>query len=742
MKTTTEPSTATQSACPACDRLEAGLQPPQKKATASEADLELEDADHPTWNVTELSHCYVFSKSISSTEFRQSLRRRCDVCLLIYRGVLSCCPLLQPVSTFDKLEGDENSGEEGSHVPGISLVIRLRKTSNERIVNVVILDGDTHGTIELSANGADAASRSCLKGLPAAPWTSDTWASAVARAKAWLDECCQHHRRCSHSDPQPLPKRVIDVGDGTSQHPIRLVEPSTAAAATERYMTLSHCWGSTQHLTTTTATLRARKRGISLDEMPLTFRDAVLFTRALEIRYLWIDSLCILQDQLSDWEQEAAAMFDVYRHSYLNLAATAAADGTGGCLGHVFKEPLSVTHADHSHTAWVRVRPQHCPSFLAHGRLEGFRPASGVPEPSFEGTPLPLMTRGWVYQERMLPSRVLHFAEDELFWECSEGVDCECMFLREFFERQGADAAWVRKQPPKTLHELSLEGAAAADVIPLEKRWRQMVSEYTMLQLSHGSDRLHAIAGLAQQVGERRGGGAGYCFGLWKDSMAADMQWTRQDPVSVRGMGIEKHLEKRPRHPLAPSWSWGSIEGPVVYAPINDLAEHWVLQVLAAPGPDLMNEEPDDGNVTMFRVDGFGKDSERELRVTGCLFPVAGVIRSDQSYAMYQVEIAGPDSPLACFRPDAALSRRDSGGWPARKLWGFLLRLDTSTGKCSFLVLRRNRKLSRGALDTYSRVGWGTSILPNGKRLGDIDLNRPLPSNLEWVKQRVSLILV
>jgi hypothetical protein len=101
-------------------------------------------------------------------------------------------------------------------------------------------------------------------------------------------------------------------------------------------MTLSHCWGPAQLITTTANTIEQRKAGIPLEDLPQTFKDAVSLTRNLGIRYLWIDSLCIKQLDEEDWEAEASKMGSVYSHSYLNIAATSSAEGRGGC----FKERL------------------------------------------------------------------------------------------------------------------------------------------------------------------------------------------------------------------------------------------------------------------------------------------------------------------------------------------------------------------------------------------------------------------
>jgi hypothetical protein len=83
-------------------------------------------------------------------------------------------------------------------------------------------------------------------------------------------------------------------------------------------MALSHCWGSAQTFVTTKSTLAARKSGINFGDLPKTFQDAIVVTRMLGVQYLCIDSLCILQGDVEDWEREGSRMADIYQNSYLN----------------------------------------------------------------------------------------------------------------------------------------------------------------------------------------------------------------------------------------------------------------------------------------------------------------------------------------------------------------------------------------------------------------------------------------
>ena len=151
---------------------------------------------------------------------------------------------------------------------------------------------------------------------------------AFRRIKAWLEECSSKHEFCSPPELNTkLPTRVINVG--STGQTVTLFEHN---GTTGRYMTLSHSWGSSPQLTTTTKRLNEFKKGVEVSSLPKNFQDAVQITRKLGIRFLWIDSLCIIQDDPQDWERESAQMASIYRNSYLTISATASPDSSSGCF--------------------------------------------------------------------------------------------------------------------------------------------------------------------------------------------------------------------------------------------------------------------------------------------------------------------------------------------------------------------------------------------------------------------------
>lgn len=160
--------------------------------------------------------------------------------------------------------------------------------------------GDELGTKALTVNDRDCwvANR-----VFASKYPSEAYFEVARR---WLNDCELNHPDCYDCTPEPpeLPKRVIDVGQN-GQMP-RLVE---GAGRRSRYVTLSHCWGRSRTITTEMDSLRLREASIPLESLPKTFREAVLTCRKLEIPYLWIDSLCIIQDNKGDWEYHSSGKY-------------------------------------------------------------------------------------------------------------------------------------------------------------------------------------------------------------------------------------------------------------------------------------------------------------------------------------------------------------------------------------------------------------------------------------------------
>jgi hypothetical protein len=286
------------------------------------------------------------------------------------------------------------------------------------------------------------------------------------RVQHWLGLCDSHHK-CAPILPE-LPTRVLDLGEESYPKWIKLVETKGCKG---RYIALSHCWGSSHRITTTQSTFEARKRGMSIAELPSTFQQAALIAKSLGVTYLWIDSLCIIQDSPSDWEYEASRMGDVYANSYLTIAASSSLDDSSGCFPSLEAKDspyVSPEAASMSLKVAANIGPYlvfrnngDSPTYLTKGMFavvntktkredakpstlfftREWMPASSKWTPRIYsigtfGSPFdplvkePLNTRAWTLQERILAPRTIHFASDQMLWVCKKCVLTEdgCRF--------------------------------------------------------------------------------------------------------------------------------------------------------------------------------------------------------------------------------------------------------------------------------------------------------------------------
>lgn len=256
-------------------------------------------------------------------------------------------------------------------------------------------------------------------------------ASVIEVGKTWL-KCCHQLHNCERSNGLVgstwYPKRLIRVPDSTSP---RLVETSVEPPDS-RYATLSHCWGSGPNfITLSTSNLDDFRKGIPINALPQSFRDAIVICNRLCIRYIWIDSLCIMQDSESDWLLHTEEMSLIYQNCYLNLSFAAAANPQEGAFRHRNTDVLQeccafsiIPGARYSFDTGIE-DPRSSDKKKSPAKKREFLKCSiFAPELDFtiSTSDLPLSSRGWVVQERLLSPRVLHFTKDRIMWECEESA--------------------------------------------------------------------------------------------------------------------------------------------------------------------------------------------------------------------------------------------------------------------------------------------------------------------------------
>ena len=321
----------------------------------------------------------------------------------------------------------------------------------------------------------------------------------------WLTDCTENHSKCNQLSQKEswLPTRLVDVGSHGSGRAPRLIITREEQLEVGRtaYIALSHRWGSGFVKKLTTENITQFQCGIPLDTLPATFRDAILVARRLGVRYLWIDSLCILQGSKFDWQQESATMGRVYERSYCNFAATAAAEGHKGLF--IDRDPSLVSPFKID----IQWEGHHRSYYFLYS---GFW-HSGV-------TKAPLNRRGWVIQERLLSPRTLSF-NNQLFWECLELKACEAfpqgLGEHEDFEPEDVDddselcsKSW-RTDMIKANHKYAF--------------WGKIVEQLTASGLTDDADKLIAISGIAKRMQSLLGDI--YVAGLWECNLTFDLLW-------------------------------------------------------------------------------------------------------------------------------------------------------------------------------------------------------------------------
>jgi hypothetical protein len=412
---------------------------------------------------------------------------------------------------------------------------------------------------------------------------------AIGLAQVWLKTCLLHHSYCGKDEDRPLPTRLLDLRSFGDEEIIKLVH---TAGGQGRYAALSHCWGKSPQIITTLDNLLARKRCIPFDELTKTFQEAVLVSRALSIEYLWIDSLCIIQNSADDWAREASMMGAVYQNALVTIAATASDSGTKGLFRKLHQhEVYGCTTEGEDYRLIFREQSSH---FQETGR-ESARDRDEVL--------FPLTYRAWCLQERLLSPHVLHFTPNELVFECLQNVRCECRRKRKLLDTT-----------PKTyIHSSSTESVPSTNKAAI---WRSLVSAYSELRMTYPSDKLVAFSGVAKKFAQP---GNDYLAGLWRNSLLDDLLWNK--PWG----------EVYPR-PVwrAPSWSWASVDGQIsrdldLSGRIGDrsISKYSSVELI-------------DCNVALKGIDEYGEITSGTLRLRGSCTPVAWSRRDELENSFLQ----------------------------------------------------------------------------------------------------------
>ncbi|CCC12101.1 unnamed protein product [Sordaria macrospora k-hell] len=449
-------------------------------------------------------------RSTSLEALQSSFKDGCPQCTFI----LDASTHLKLFSPSTSTSTSNSNGENPN-----SIFISLQPSSTDFTIMWTTADKETKYIQIYTPLGHPPAWPGISQGLQLSP--SPDSDEAFAFVKAQLQECDDNHPTCKIVGPKP-PTRLIDVN--FSSESIRLVETAFLPPATKSevpYIALSYCWGTSKTVTTVSSNYRAHKeQGFLISSLPQTLQDAIAVTRRLNQRYLWIDALCIIQDDLSDWEVESAQMATVYRNAYLTIAAGTAASSDEGFLqgrkhaagepgNQVYQALWPLTHEEGEEGGEMNVKTA---TKLAARILPYFIHAPIHPS-SMSQNPLPLDTRGWTLQERALSTRLLRFSTHELSWSClSVPWECECghkeypspsiLSLRSL----SAISSWTSTTEPDPADPYRDK---QTQVMHLWQSWDAIVTEYNSRKLTQYLDKLPAVSGMAKVFEELTGSSDG-----------------------------------------------------------------------------------------------------------------------------------------------------------------------------------------------------------------------------------------
>ncbi|KAF4622831.1 hypothetical protein G7Y89_g14193 [Cudoniella acicularis] len=383
--------------------------------------------------------------------------------------------------------------------------------------------------------GSKAAPANIQVGFPILPEAGSPIHFKLLRE--WLRVCDNQHS-CLPGSDSLLPTRVLDVGDHMNSDSLRLY--CTNGDEQGKYIALSHCWGILQEskkFCTYGHNIAALCESIDFNKLPKTFQDAVIVTRELGKRFLWIDSICIIQDDKDDWDRESQKMETFFSSAYCTIAASSAEDSTKG-----FLSPRSPSKPARE---CVKVPNALDTSLYICEIIDNFH---------HDVEKGKLSQRGWVLQERALSRRTIHFTTAQTYWECGEGVHCESLI------KMHNEKARLLGDPQ---FPESILGRADKNKIRL---FESVFEMYSKLALTKCADRSVAISGLENRFAstfhtEGR-------HGIFQCYLHRSILWQRSREERM------KRIEYPPDRKV-PSWSWMAYEGEISYMDIPFNRVEW-----------------------------------------------------------------------------------------------------------------------------------------------------------------------
>ncbi|KAJ4385432.1 hypothetical protein N0V93_009860 [Gnomoniopsis smithogilvyi] len=361
--------------------------------------------------------------------------------------------------------------------------------------------------------------------------------SVVAQlARAYVKGCVDGHAQCTARMASTFyPTRLVALSEFTA----RIIHPSIDGAKGP-YVALSYCWGpDPKFLKLTASNKNELQASFPLKCLPIAFQEAIDLVKSLGYRYIWIDSLCILQEgagSKDDWRSESSRMADVYSNCILNLSLSRAScpeeSSLGGKGAYPLLPPFAVQLGDESFIMFDQ----------EHYRFAFYRQ--------------PLGLRAWTFQERVLAPRVLALGQGEVFWDCLE--------LREASESFPLGLA---PSVSAVLGAAQLEITIPTTKLPLHEfysHWQRVLDNYTPRNITYvEKDKLIALGAVASRM--CRVQNDVYIAGHFLSTLPYSLLWrlhNTNDGEKWSGTN-GKRVPSSTASINTPSWSWASIDGPV-----------------------------------------------------------------------------------------------------------------------------------------------------------------------------------
>jgi hypothetical protein len=395
--------------------------------------------------------------------------------------------------------------------------------------------------------------------------------------RQWIESCQDLHPSCidfgngGGNEQAFQPTRLVDVT--TSPARLRLREQSSGAVGLP-YLAFSHCWGNSHKLLLLSSNIAQFQTAIPEHDLPLNVQQAFSIARRLYYPSIWIDTLCIIQDSMTDWLTEAPLMAEIYGGSVCTIAA-AGANGNISCFTErdaLARRPCRIQSDIYVHGYASR------PSDTVH--LHEKDPVSSRWEP---GNPplqvmedvgtlvglesIPLLSRRWVVQERLLSPRVVYFGLQGLVWQCcSKNASEFWPDLRIFDEQMSEDLRGSTK-----INFARAVSSVSSSVKSVDGRltrgWDSVVNAYAMAKLSRESDHYIALVGLASFVQRRTA--MTFVAGHWEELMPENLLWQVARPdVHI---AMERRIRDLPLQAASvlqrtrPSWSWMTASKTIIH---------------------------------------------------------------------------------------------------------------------------------------------------------------------------------